>query len=98
MASYGAFVFVILPGAYVSLPALDASAPDKRIRIIAAGIWHNVILSGLAYAVVVSGFAGPSSPLLKLAGYSDWNEQGVIVQHIDEVCWPICPTAKLALR
>ena len=61
-------------------------SPDKRLRIIAAGIWHNVMLAGLAYALLVSGFVGVSSPLLKLAGFSDWNEQGVIVQRVEEVC------------
>jgi hypothetical protein len=86
VASYGAFIFVILPGAYVSLPALDTLTPDKRLRVIAGGIWHNVILAGLAYALLASGFAGVSSPLLKLAGFSDWNEQGVIVQRVEEVC------------
>lgn len=84
VASYGAFIFVVLPGAHVSLPALDALSPDKRLRIIAAGIWHNVILAGLAFALLASGFVGVSSPLLKLAGFSDWNEQGVIVQRVKE--------------
>ena len=86
VASYGAFVFVILPGAYVSLPALDTLAPDRRLRVISAGIWHNAILASLAYALLAGGFVGVSSPLLKLAGFSDWNEEGVIVQRVEEVC------------
>ncbi|KAJ1562471.1 Membrane-bound transcription factor site-2 protease [Nowakowskiella sp. JEL0078] len=47
--SCGIFLFVLYPGAFVDLyaPALALLPPHRKLRIVTAGVWHNVTL-GLA--------------------------------------------------
>jgi hypothetical protein len=50
----GFFLFLIIPGAYVSLDTnqFEAVAPLSRWTIAAAGSWHNLVLSWVSHSVL----------------------------------------------
>lgn len=52
----GAFVVIIFPGAYVDLSSevLSKISPWRRIKIFSAGIWHNLVIAGAAWALLLA--------------------------------------------
>ena len=89
VSSVGAiFLLGFIPvGAFIKLPSevLDTLAAHKRLSVIAAGIWHNLVLLSVAHAAVSSGAANRNSRLFSLAGYRDLGQEGVVVQSVKQV-------------
>ncbi|XP_059084190.1 membrane-bound transcription factor site-2 protease-like [Tigriopus californicus] len=56
VVGFGFFLMFVLPAAYVNLPTdqLLALRPFQQLKIFAAGIWHNVVLAGFAYLLLLS--------------------------------------------
>ncbi|CAM1295484.1 MBTPS2 (predicted) [Pycnogonum litorale] len=52
----GLFVIAVIPAAFVDIPSrqLNRIGTFKQLRIFCAGIWHNVILTGVAYLILIS--------------------------------------------
>lgn len=52
----GAFVVLIFPGAYVDLPSdvLESVSPWRRLKIFTAGVWHNLVIVGVAWGLLWS--------------------------------------------
>lgn len=52
----GINLYFILPIAYVNLPSdkLGALRPWRTLKILCAGIWHNIVLTILAYVIYIS--------------------------------------------
>ncbi|XP_071449256.1 membrane-bound transcription factor site-2 protease [Hetaerina americana] len=55
VSGFGFCIFLILPAAYVLLSTNQCQAlpPSRNLRILTAGVWHNVVLSLLAYTAVI---------------------------------------------
>jgi len=53
---YGVMFFGPVPMAFVNLPSkdLDASSFGSKLRVLTAGVWHNVVLVAAAWAVLAS--------------------------------------------
>lgn len=47
----GLIIFLIIPVAFVKINSEELSSlhPKKQLRIFCAGIWHNIVLSSIAY-------------------------------------------------
>jgi S2P endopeptidase len=60
----------------ISTQRLNALPSWRRLRILCAGVWHNVVLSLVALMLL---YAISHSPLYKL-------DQGVVVTSVDQVC------------
>lgn len=87
MLGLGFVLIFVLPGAYVSLPhaSMDLLPTRAKLRVIAAGIWHNLLLW---LAIALTARLGLGSLLgggYVMLGYVDRNDQGVVVQSIQEV-------------
>lgn len=54
--SVGINLYFVLPIAYVNLPSdkLGALKPWRTLRILCAGIWHNIVLTAIAYVIYTS--------------------------------------------
>ena len=82
LRSVGASLMVILPSAFVSLsPMLQELSAIKRMRVISAGAWHNVVL---CLAMYLLAFV-PGQHFWNLVGYDDIGSRGVVVHGIDSV-------------
>lgn len=53
---FGVFLFLIYPGAFVDLHPdhLTVISPRRQLRIYCAGVWHNIILSGLVLLLLTT--------------------------------------------
>lgn len=67
----------VVPVAYVSLEQVELLAPTKQLRILCAGVWHNLVLS------VVSALFVFMLPWILLPLY-DWGN-AIQIQHIEPV-------------
>ncbi|CAO3679861.1 unnamed protein product [Rhizopus microsporus] len=79
--SSGMFVMYLYPGAFVNIPdqQLQALAPFRQLKIICAGVWHNLVL----YLFASLSLAGGLKLLLILIGWQSLEGQGgVSVVHI----------------
>jgi hypothetical protein len=76
----------VFPGAFVSLPteAYTLTNVYHKLRIWTGGIWHNLLLAGLAIALSKSGFAVVESIQAKTLWVNKGSE-GVVVQMISHV-------------
>ncbi|KAI8869585.1 hypothetical protein GQ42DRAFT_26970 [Ramicandelaber brevisporus] len=56
ISSVGFILMVIMPGAYVSLPSdlVDDLAARRRLRIVCAGVWHNIVVAFTAWLIIAS--------------------------------------------
>lgn len=56
LSNVGINLFFILPVAYVSLNSDDIQKlnPKKALKIFCAGVWHNIMLSLIAYAIYLT--------------------------------------------
>ncbi|KAI0696643.1 hypothetical protein BC835DRAFT_1271635 [Cytidiella melzeri] len=84
LSSVGASLFVIVPSAFVSLPAAPVQAlpTSSKLRIITSGAFHNLILWALLYSL-------SSLRLGHLVwtsiGYQDVSHYGRVVVSVDEL-------------
>lgn len=75
VAGIGLMFMFIVPVAYVSLEQVELLAPTKQLRILCAGVWHNLVLS------VVSALLVFMLPWIVLPLY-DWGN-AIQIQHVD---------------
>ncbi|CAG8557475.1 2958_t:CDS:2 [Acaulospora morrowiae] len=56
--STGLFLYILYPGAFVefNLDSLERRDCRKKLRIICAGVWHNIVVFLIGYLVLNSGF------------------------------------------
>lgn len=75
--SFGFFLWLLYPGAFVELNTvqLEIVSPLKRLRIFTAGVWHNLVLALVSF-VFLSFF-----PYILLPFYT--TNQGIAVTWID---------------
>ena len=75
---FGVFIFFLYPGAFVDLHTdhLSVISPKRQLRIYCAGVWHNVILSLVALAILLG------LPSLTLPFYS--TEKGAVILGLAE--------------
>ncbi|OAD08868.1 hypothetical protein MUCCIDRAFT_76257 [Mucor lusitanicus CBS 277.49] len=81
--SSGMFIAYLYPGAFVNIPdqQLQSLNPFKQLRIICAGVWHNLVL----YAFSFISLAGGLKLLLLILGWQSLEGYGgVSVVHIRE--------------
>ncbi|KAH8109491.1 hypothetical protein DFH11DRAFT_1627687 [Phellopilus nigrolimitatus] len=77
----GASITIVLPSAFVSLsPSLKSLPAVSRLRIVAAGAWHNLLLWGLIYLASIAG----AGSLWSAIGWSDVQASGLVVLGIEE--------------
>lgn len=70
----GLVVLAIFPAAYVELPTdqLQARSHLHQLRVFSAGVWHNIVLAGVAWLLA------SSAPNLLVASYV-WGEGVAVV-------------------
>ena len=75
----GLLVVLVLPAAFVDLcsESLTALPPARRLRVLCAGVWHNVVLCAAAAALLAA------MPLLTAPFYH--SNQGVLVYDVHQV-------------
>ncbi|THH07642.1 hypothetical protein EW145_g3246 [Phellinidium pouzarii] len=77
----GASVTLVLPSAFVSLsPSLNTLSSSARLRIIAAGAWHNLFIFCLIYLASVAG----AGSFWLAAGWTDIGKTGLVVTGLEE--------------
>nr|SVE79570.1 EOG090X08FA [Daphnia magna] len=56
LISFGLIVWLVVPAAFVELPTKDVTSlsPWKQLKIYCAGVWHNIVLSIIAFFIVTS--------------------------------------------
>ena len=79
MFGSGLLVVLVLPAAFVDVcsETLTALPPVRRLRVLCAGVWHNVVLCAAA-AAVLAGL-----PLLTAPFYDV--SQGALVYNVYQV-------------
>ena len=76
----------MIPSAFTSLsPSLKSLKPSARMRIVAAGAWHNLLFYGLIY-VLRSGYFDEAWSMF---GWEDASDLGKVVLSVDSVCWSL---------
>ncbi|KAF9962616.1 Membrane-bound transcription factor site-2 protease [Mortierella alpina] len=57
VSSTGIFLYILYPGAFVDISprALAIMSPLQQLRVICAGVWHNIVLFILVWAFLSSG-------------------------------------------
>ncbi|KAF9909362.1 Membrane-bound transcription factor site-2 protease [Linnemannia zychae] len=57
VSSTGIFLYILYPGAFVDIPsrALAIMSPIQQLRVVCAGVWHNVVLFAVAGIFLSSG-------------------------------------------
>ncbi|KAI8384788.1 uncharacterized protein BYT42DRAFT_493632 [Radiomyces spectabilis] len=55
--SAGIFIYYIYPGAFVNVPdqPLQMLSPFRQLKIICAGVWHNIVLYGCTLLLLAGG-------------------------------------------
>lgn len=80
--SFGFFVFLMYPGAYVNLDsnALHMLHPFRQLRVICAGAWHNIVLFIVSYLLL------NSLPVTMKWGYTTVGEVagGLVVSKVEQ--------------
>ncbi|KAI5117126.1 hypothetical protein M0805_007973 [Coniferiporia weirii] len=77
----GASITLVLPSAFVSLsPSISMLSASAKMRIVAAGAWHNLLLWGALY---LATFAG-AGRLWRVVGWRDVREMGLVVLGVEE--------------
>lgn len=73
----GMIFVLILPVAYVHLEDITLLPSSKQLRVMSAGVWHNVFQGLMAYIILLL------MPVLMTPFYSIGS--GVIVTNVDQV-------------
>ena len=80
--SIGFALTLFIPSAFVALSPTSADNDSSaRLRVIAAGAWHNLMTWIVLYFLTASGVKG----LWTLVGYDDISWRGVAVTGIESV-------------
>lgn len=97
-------VFPLIPIAHVALPRLDGRLTRReQLRVISAGVWHNVCILAVLYAVLVSGIARvfwTDAQALRITRSADvdlreWLPVGALIYSInDRALAPMQPAAR----
>ena len=97
-------VFPLIPIAHVALPRLDGRLTRReQLRVISAGVWHNVCILAVLYAVLVSGIARvfwTDAQALRITRSADadlreWLPVGALIHSInDRALAPMQPAAR----
>ncbi|GAA5968383.1 hypothetical protein JCM11641_007614 [Rhodosporidiobolus odoratus] len=81
---------LLLPTFYVALPSASSSlsfeagtSPLTDLRLATAGVWHNLLLVGGAWAMAESGL-GVGGALAEAVGAVERVEEGVVVDEVDK--------------
>lgn len=92
MHSAGFSLFCWIPSAFVSLssPSLSALPSWPRIRIAAAGAWHNLIFWIILWLAVSSGLAQSVGKAIAWPFCRNVKGAGRAVIHVDIVRSPVC--------
>lgn len=66
-------MYILYPGAFVDISprALAILSPLQQLRIICAGVWHNIVLFGLAWAFLWTGALQLS---FRIAGWREMDD------------------------
>jgi S2P endopeptidase len=96
LISVGASLFVFLPTTFVKLSsvALNSLLPAGRIRVIAAGSFHNLLLWSLLIVLCKSGIG----TLLWSIPYRNISSLGRVVTNVEPVSWIIDYTRRLTRK
>ena len=80
----GLFLYFFYPGAFVSFSDQHFSkcSPIKKLRILCAGVWHNIVLFLFGILILNSGLA---TLLMTLTGYRSVEGTGVSIIGVEEV-------------
>ncbi|KAF9972819.1 hypothetical protein BGZ73_004003, partial [Actinomortierella ambigua] len=56
LSSSGIFLYILYPGAFVDVPsrAMSILTPIQQLRIICAGVWHNIVLFVIVWLIISS--------------------------------------------
>lgn len=83
MSSTGIFLYILYPGAFVDISprALAIMSPLQQLRVICAGVWHNIVLFVLAWAFLSSGAL---MLCLRVIGWTQM-DNGLSVVDVDKV-------------
>jgi S2P endopeptidase len=83
LLSTGASVLILLPSAFVSLSssAVDALEPFSRLRIVAAGPFHNLIF----WCVLVAATKVGIGSVIWSIPYIDISSRGRVAVTVDQV-------------
>ncbi|KAF9164992.1 Membrane-bound transcription factor site-2 protease [Actinomortierella ambigua] len=56
LSSSGIFLYILYPGAFVDIPsrAMSILTPIQQLRIICAGVWHNIVLFVIVWLIISS--------------------------------------------
>lgn len=85
LAVVGLSLSLVFPSAYVSFPIMATDnlkkQPRQRMRIVAGGAWHNLVLYAICLAVGAAGIGG----LWGWVGYEDTKATGRVVLGLDGV-------------
>lgn len=80
--SLGFSITLILPSAFTSLsPSLSLLSPPARLRITAAGAWHNLLFWTALYLAGSAGFGS----LWNVLGWRDVSREGLVVLQVEAV-------------
>lgn len=81
VSAVGAFIALVLPGAFVRLTGINDMPPLTQLRVYCAGAWHNAISAAVALAVVAA------IPLISFPFFHTGS--GALVVHVP----PVSPLA-----
>jgi S2P endopeptidase len=86
--SVGAYMTVAIPAAFVTLSSdtMGSIAPRNKLRVIAAGAFHNLLFYVLLFGM---SWIGLGAALLALGGFKDVSSVGLAVNAVEEV-WAFC--------
>ncbi|KAF7721831.1 hypothetical protein EC973_004094 [Apophysomyces ossiformis] len=72
--SSGVFMYYLYPGAFVNIPdqQLQMLSPFKQLKIVCAGVWHNLIL----YLITMMFLSGGLQAVLLLCGWQSLQASG----------------------
>ncbi|KAG0006781.1 Membrane-bound transcription factor site-2 protease [Modicella reniformis] len=73
LSSAGIFLYILYPGAFVDIPsrALAIMSPLQQLRVICAGVWHNIVFFIAAWLFLASGALQLS---FRLIGWKQMND------------------------
>lgn len=102
LAVVGLSLSLVFPSAYVSFPNLATDnlkkQPRQRMRIVAGGAWHNLVLYAICLAVGAAGIGGQWG----WVGYEDTKATGRVVLGLDGVAncilFVVIPLTRLSFR
>ncbi|KFH68772.1 hypothetical protein MVEG_05577 [Podila verticillata NRRL 6337] len=83
ISSSGILLYILYPGAFVDISprALAMLSPLQQLRVICAGVWHNIVLFGFAWAFLWTGALQLS---FRIAGWREMDDGLSVVNVVNE--------------